>query len=121
MVGAAHQRPRLDMAETERQRAVTKDLELLRGDISLDGEVGGGWPEILTEGQDLTPDASQVFENAHELIFALTQPEHEPRLGEEPATAPGGMLQDGERAGVPGPWSYPLIQPWNRLDVVIEE
>ena len=76
VVGAAHQGAGFDVAEAEGQGPLPERSEFLGRHVTLDRELVGGGLEVLTKGQDVAADATQVAENVGQLVRGLAQAEH---------------------------------------------
>src|SRR2546428_3230220 len=121
VVGAADQGPGLDVAEAEREGLGAERGELLRGHVALHGQVLARRSQVLTEGQDVTADAAQIFENTGQFLLRLAEAEHQAGFGEESFPRATGRLEHGEGTRVTGARSHPAIEPGDRFQVVVED
>ena len=66
VVRGAHERPRLDVLEAERQRLGLHLRELVGMDVALDRQVRRRRPQVLADGEDVAVDRAQVPERLAE-------------------------------------------------------
>src|SRR5207245_7122507 len=121
VVGAAHQRAGLYVAEAKLERLDLQGGELGWGDVARDRQMVGGRPQILSDRKDLDVMRAQVAEDLDHLVDLLPQAEHDPRLGEDGGVHPLGPLQQLQGAGVAALRPNLRIEAGHRLDVVVED
>src|SRR5258706_11530376 len=85
VVGAADQRPRFDVPESEGARLLSDRLELFGPVVAGDRQVGQGRAQVLSEGQDLDSGLRERLEGRPQLVRPLAEPEHETGLDQRPA------------------------------------
>src|SRR6266478_4994120 len=81
VVGAADERSRFDVGESEIERDGFQVAELVGMVVAEHRSVILGWSEVLTDGQNLASDAPQVPERGDELVMLLAESHHQARLG----------------------------------------
>src|SRR5713101_6902370 len=81
VVGAADERSRFDVDESEIERDGFQVAELVGMVVAEHRSVILRWSEVLTDGQNLTSDAPQVPERRDELVMLLAKAHHHTRLG----------------------------------------
>ena len=79
MVARADERAAGDHAKAETSHLFANFVELFRRDIAFDGKMFGGRLQVLTKGQHLDADISQVGTDVEQLFARLAQTEHQAR------------------------------------------
>mmetsp|Transcript_5130 Transcript_5130/g.22907 ORF Transcript_5130/g.22907 Transcript_5130/m.22907 type:complete len:436 (-) Transcript_5130:137-1444(-) len=123
LVRAPHQRPAGDVSEPHHLLAVPLPVvELLRGDVLHDVEVGGRGAKVLAQREDVHPGVLAVPHRLGDLLVALAQSEHDASFGDQTLGSRRlGVPQDAEGLIVPGSRvPHAFLQPLHRLDVVSE-
>src|SRR5580704_12924915 len=102
VVGAAHQRSRLDVMESQRERGRFDFGELGRRYVASDGDMLCRRTQILAERQDVALDVVEIANHVEQLLIGFAQAEHHTRLGEhrlaETARGVLGVTNNVERA-----------------------
>src|ERR1700730_14904933 len=80
VVGAADERSRFDVDESEIERDRFQVAELVGMVVAEHRSVILGWSEVLADGQNLTSDAPQVPERGAHLVMLLAKSHHQGRL-----------------------------------------
>ena len=84
VVGAAHHWAGLDNPESALQTFNLEDVELLRFDPAIDGEVIARRLEILPDGEDVGLGAlPDIVHELEHFVIALPDAEHDAGLGNE--------------------------------------
>ena len=118
------------MAEPQRQRLLAHLGELVGVVVALDREVLHRRPQVLAKREDVAIDRAQVHERLAQLRPRLSQPDHDRRLGvdrggsgrpAEFARVRLRPLENAERSVVSSSLPDRLLQPRDRLDVVVED
>src|SRR5260370_11581363 len=87
--------------------------------IALDREVLQRWAQVLPDGENIDIMLTQVLHNCNLLIPCLTEAEHEAGLGRSGRVHFFGPVEHLERTLIDGLRAHALVEPGNRLYVVI--
>src|SRR5216683_1367214 len=93
--------------------------KFLQWHIALDREVLQRWTQVLPDGENIDIVLTQVLHNCNLLIPRLTEAEHEAGLGRSGRVHFFCPLEDLERTLIDGLRAHALVEPGNRLYVVI--
>src|SRR5207249_74056 len=99
MIGAAHERPGLDVPEAEAERLVPQRSELVGVVVARHRQVQQGRAQVLTDGQNLDALVRQPGEDRAQLIRALAQADHQTSLHQWPcrrAAPTDGLLEEAD-------------------------
>lgn len=87
VVGASDHGGTGDVTEAHGAGLLAVPVELFGGNEFHHGQVGGGGPEVLPQGDDFATDLAEVLEGGEDLVRGLAQAEHEAGLGPDPVPA----------------------------------
>ena len=122
VVAGAHQRPRGDGLEPDLVGSPLQGGELVRVPVAVDREVLLSRAQVLAHGQDLDAVLAQHPEGLHHLVELLTEPDHQPGLGDHlVARHLLRHAQDPRRAQEVGAAPGDRVEPGDGLDVVVED
>ena len=96
-------------------------VELGRGQVAHDREVARRRLEVLAERQEVAADRPEVGQGLEDLLGRLAQAEHQAALGPGLGARPLGVLEDREADAVLALAADVLLEPGDRLEVVVED
>src|SRR6185295_16836057 len=83
-----------------------------------------GRPQVLTDSEDVAVDGTQVDKGLVQLVALFAQADHQARLGVDGVAHLArhflGLAQHAQRPRVARPLADRLLQPFDRLEVVVE-
>ena len=107
------------MRQPERGPGRGQCVELRWGPPPRDRQVVRSRTEVLADRRDRHARGRQVRERRDHLVFRLPQPDHEPRLHDEPRICSAREHREAPRIARRG--SHRPLQARNRLDVVVQD
>src|ERR687894_630811 len=120
VVGAAHQRPALDVLEAQSDAVLFQFRELFGRVVAAHRQVVLRRPEVLADGQDVHLVLAQVAHGVVELLLYLAQAHHEATLREPFGVELLGEAQHLQRAAILRLRADSWVEARDGLDVVIE-
>ena len=121
VVGAAHQRAGLDVAEAEPAPERRELGELVGVIVARDRQVLRRGSEVLTEGENGHADLAEVAQRGQQLVALFAEPEDDARLGRDRRRELAGAAEELKRPCVPAAVPRHLVEARDRLRVVVQD
>src|SRR5437016_3337662 len=120
MVGAADERPRLDVPNAPSPPLVLEREELFRRIKSRHGELVAGGAEVLADGDDFDAGPGKVAEHLEYFFECLAQADHEPGFGGNLGRDLARAAEQSEGALVARAAPGRSVKPRHGFDVVVQ-
>ena len=121
MIARADERAAGDFEESQRARHPPQFVEFVGRKIADDRKVPGRGLKILPQGHEVAADRAEVGQGFDDLLGCLAEAEHEPALGQDARARGLHVAQDLEAEVVLALAADMLLEPGNRLEVVVED
>src|SRR6266566_2622835 len=121
VVGGAHHRAGLDMAETHRQGLLLEPDEFLGPVVAHHLGMLLRRSEVLTDGQDVDVVGSHVSKHFEQLVLGLAKADHQPRLGDHLRLERLDVPEQRKAIGVDSLRPDPGVEARHGLGVVVED